>query len=367
MNSTEVSQNSHHNRSRPFGFGYEAKSSDNSSVQAARAEFLTVILENKPQVVFSLFAACYLPFSQLLERCKDTISEICAEIDAEIPKESYILRQPKFIRERALKRLLPNYRYVVEMEGAAALCRALAGWSREHNLTDDWCLDDALEVLRAFEVADEKRMALALLPDVHFLRDVWKRSWQSAAVERRFVGLHQGFQSNVAVEERDALMFRFRYETLHFELSGPFNKSIAAFRQEVEVQFKSVGGPTIRGARKHLDYSLRKYFAKVEKVRSELDLKAPPRWRKADEFLRRLVDYQLPPCKTYRQVARDVKRDDRTVSEGIQRIASLIGLTLRSNEADKFLGRPKGARDKKPRRRVDRRREKCGGTETNIS
>jgi hypothetical protein len=204
-------------------------------------------------------------------------------------------------------------------------------------------------------------MALALLPDIHYLMDTWKRSWQSAVLERRFFGLHSRFQSSAAVEERDALLFRFKYDTVQFELSGPFNKSIAAFRQEVEVQFKTVGGPRIRGARKHLDYRLREYFAEVDKVTVELDLTAPPSWRKADDFFKWLVGYQLPPVKTYRQIGREVKKHEKTVREGIQRVASLIGLTLRSNEADKRLGRPKGAKDRAPRRRVDRRKEKVRG------
>ena len=362
MNAVVVRQSSHdESKSKRFGFGYEAKSADSPSVQTPRAEFLTIILETKLDAVFNLFIDCYPPFTQLLERSEHVISVIAEEVEASIPKEAYILRQPKFIRETALKRLTPNYLSLETIEGSAPLCQALESWALEHNLGDDWCLDDALEALRTFEVADEKTMALALLPDIHYLIDVWKRSWQNAVLERRLSGLHRLYQSSAAVEEHNAFSFRFRYETLEFEVSGPFYKSPSAFRQEVEVQFRAVGGSRIRGARKYLDHRLREYFAEVDKVKIELDLVTPPSWRKADDFFTWLVDYQLPPCKTYRQIAREVKKHEKTVREGIQRVASLIGLTLRSSDADKRLGRPKGARDRARRRRVDRRREKVRG------
>jgi len=249
MNAAVVRQSSHReSKSKRLGFGYEAKSADSPSVQTARAEFLTVILEAKFDAVFNLFIACYSPFTQVLERSGNVISVIAEEVEANIPKEAYILRQPKFIRETALKKLIPNYLSLETIEGAAPLCQALESWVLEYNLGDDWCLDDALEALRTFEVADEKAMALALLPDIHHLIDVWKRSWQNAVLERRLSGLRGLYQSSAAVEEHDAFSFRFRYETLEFEVSGPFYKSPSAFRQEVEVQFRAVGGSKIRSA-----------------------------------------------------------------------------------------------------------------------
>lgn len=336
-----------------LGFGYESQSPDRPSVQTARAEFLNTIAETKPGVVFRLFGTCYSPFTELLELKKGIIAATCSEIDTNLPKENYILRQPKFIRERALERLLPNYHSLERIDGADRLSQELANWGVEHNLKDDWCLNDALEVLRTFDVADGKSLALMLLPDFHYLADVWNRSWQSAALERRLLGLHTRFQANSAVEARDALLFRFKYEELAFEVFGPFSKSLASFREEVQNEFTKVGGRNVRGARKHLDYELGGYLETVEKVRVELDLIAPPNWRKANDFFKWLVQYQLPPFKTYRQIAREEKKDDKTVSQGIQRVATLIGLTLRPNEADKHLGRPKGSKDKTPRRRAN--------------
>jgi hypothetical protein len=146
MNAAVVRQSSHREpKSRPIGFGYETKSADSPSVQTARAEFLTIVMETKLSAVFSLFVTCYAPFTQLLERNEHAIATICEEIDANLPQENYILRQPKFIRERALKTLIPNHVSLAKVEGSAALCQALGGWGLAHNLTDGWCLDDALE------------------------------------------------------------------------------------------------------------------------------------------------------------------------------------------------------------------------------
>jgi hypothetical protein len=174
-------------------------------------------------------------------------------------------------------------------------------------------------------------------------------------------GLHGIYESSAVVERHEAFSFLFKYESLEFKVSGPFYKSPSLFKQEVSEQFKAIGGTKVRGARKHLNYRLTEYLATVAKINKHLNLAAPPSWRDADEHFRWLVDYQIPPCNTYRQIARNVKKDESTVREGIRRSASLIGLTLRSSHADKRVGRPKGARDKKPRRRAESARQKLRG------
>lgn len=79
--------------SMSFGFGYESRSSDRPSVQTARSEFLNIVAEIQPEVVFRLFRSCYLPFSELLELKEEIIAASCREIDTNLPKEAYILRQ----------------------------------------------------------------------------------------------------------------------------------------------------------------------------------------------------------------------------------------------------------------------------------
>ncbi len=131
-----------------FGFGYEKKSANSPSTQTARAEFLSLILELRPNVASSLFCSAYPPFNQLLAKNEAVIALLCESLESEIPEDAYILRQPKYIRERAIKRLISNWRSVQQREDADSLQRALEKWALDHNLTADWCLDHALKFLR---------------------------------------------------------------------------------------------------------------------------------------------------------------------------------------------------------------------------
>src|SRR5205823_12946016 len=139
-------------------------------------------------------------------------------------------------------------------------------------------------------------------------------------------------------------------------VSGPFSKSVSAFKQEVEQCFKALNGPSVKGARKALDYKLRSYLKQVASGMKQLNLECPP-VRRAEDHFKWLIHYQIG-CMTYREIGRTVGRNEKTVREGIQDVAELIDLKLRPAHVDRYQGRPKGAKDKAPRRRVDRRREK---------
>jgi hypothetical protein len=350
MSTHAIRQTTIKHEPRVFGYGYEPKSPESPSVQTARAEFLAIILESKPNIVNRLIA-CYPAFQQLLELSDSVILGLVAVIDAGIPKEDWIQRQPAFLRERALEKFVPNADSLKTLEGGQPLADALRAWGAQHNLSDAWCLDDALTVLREFDVMDEKPMALALLPDSHYFIQVWRRAWTAAVIERRLSGLHGICESSMSVEDRGAFSFTFKDGSVQITVSGPFYKSIAAFKREVNNRFSEADGNKIRGARKLLEHRLNEYLDSVNKITKELNLAKPRNWRKFDEHLRWLVDHQVPPCKTYRQIGRDALKDEATVREAIRRCASVIGLTLRSNEEDKKLGRPEGAKDRRPRQR----------------
>jgi hypothetical protein len=66
--------------------------------------------------------------------------------------------------------------------------------------------------------------------------------------------------------------------------------------------------------------------------------------------------YQVPPCMKYREIAKEIAMNDKTISDGLQDVASLLGLTLRSSEEDKHPGRPKGVKETEPRRRENKSR-----------
>ncbi len=337
-------------KSKRFGFGYEKKSANRPSIQTARAEFLSLILELRPTVVSNLFCSAYPPFTQMLAKNEAVVASLCESLESEIPVEAHILRQPDYIRERAIKKLLPNWRSLQQRDDAESLQRALERWAQDHNLTTDWCLDHALEFLRKFESLEYKDLAFSLLPDAHFVTDLIRRAWQSASVERHCAGLLTQFHSNSEVEDRGLFSFTFNYETLTFNVTGPFYKSVPSFKEEVERSFVALGGPSIRGARKALRYLQTAYLDDVERVMKELGLEEPPvRWASGDHF-EWLLNYQLPPCRGCREIGREFGKDEATVREGIQDIATIIGLRLRP--ADR--GRPKGIQDGRPRHRAAR-------------
>jgi hypothetical protein len=360
MKLVAVSKNSvRESTTKRFGFGYEKKSSNCPSTETARAEFLSLVLEITPDVVSSLFNAAYPQFCSLIAGNEDLIASLCYSVESEIPEENYNLRQPKYIRPWAIKRFIPNWHSVKQRADADSLQVAFKNWARGYNLTADWCLDHALDFLREFEASEYKEFAFRV-PDPHLLVDLIRRAWQSASVNRHCHALGTQYHSNADVEERGVFSFIFEYERIRFEVPGPFNKFIPAFKQEVEKSFIALGGPSIPGAREALRYKLPTYLEEVEKVRKELGLEEPPvRWT-ADDHFRWLINYQIT-CMNYREIGRIAGKNDKTVREGIQDVAELIGLKLRSAQADKYRGRPKGAKDKAPRRRIDRRREKVRG------
>src|SRR5437868_4780960 len=151
-----------------FGFGYEEDSTDSPSIQTARCYFLELIPELRPSVMWSLLRDAYQPFCELLANNKSVITSICESVEAEMPKDP-IVRQPKNIREQAIKKFVSNWHSLELIEGADSLHQALQDWARGQNLTDDWCLDHALAFFRDFAGADEKNMAVALLPDMDYL------------------------------------------------------------------------------------------------------------------------------------------------------------------------------------------------------
>ncbi|MBA3357533.1 MAG: hypothetical protein H0U18_16655 [Pyrinomonadaceae bacterium] len=143
-------------KAKRFGFGYEKKSANSPSTQTARAEFLSLILELTPNVVSNLFHTAYPSFNQLLAENEGVIASLCESLESEIPEEAYVLRQPKYIRERAIERVIPNWLLLQQREDADSLQRALEKWALDHNLTADWCLDHALEFLREFEGSEDR-------------------------------------------------------------------------------------------------------------------------------------------------------------------------------------------------------------------
>jgi hypothetical protein len=138
------------------GFGYQKKSDNSPSTETARAEFLSLILEIKPESVFSIFNNGYHHFASLIAQNEDLIASLSHSLESEIPKGAYHLRQPSDIRQRAIKGFIPNWHSLQQRDEANLLQEAFVNWARDHNLTVDWCLDHALDFLHAFEGSEHR-------------------------------------------------------------------------------------------------------------------------------------------------------------------------------------------------------------------
>src|SRR5882724_12781857 len=81
-------------KSQRFEFGYEKESKDSRSVQRTRADFLIIVLDKRPNIVFDLFTRTHQPFIELLRSNATSIDQISRAIQEEIPETSYSLREP---------------------------------------------------------------------------------------------------------------------------------------------------------------------------------------------------------------------------------------------------------------------------------
>lgn len=322
-----------------FGFGFEKRSSISPSTQLAQSSFLKLLPSLKEQVVFSLFQIAFKPFNQFLIDHQAEILQIVKNIEP-VP----------YSRDIAIKMLTFNWSAVESREGAQPLRVALHEWANRWNLPELWCMNHALLTLR------ERHQASITdrVPDP-------VGAWQEAI----FAGLKCDSiftQAEFHEEFRQEGLFEFNYkfEKLRFTQEGPFWIPIAEFKRKVANEFKAAGGSVVRGARKALIYQRDVYLNSVNRVAERLNLREPPlRW--SEDHFRWLIHYQVPPLMNYREIGRTVKKNEKTVREGIQDVAKLIDLKLRPAHVDRYRGRPKGAKDAAPRRRVDNRRGKVRG------
>jgi hypothetical protein len=230
----------------------------------------------------------------------------------------------------------------------------LCGWAEEWNLNDDWCLDHAIATLREQHISCLDRG----VPDARFTAEAWETARVYGPNSEAVFAQHE---VNEKLRKEGLADFAFESDLIPFKVEGPFFKSLAEFRREVVLRFQVEGGQDIKGERKRLDYQTGSYLERFEAAAKRLKLQhTRVRWADEDHFVW-LINYQCPPCKGYREIGRAIAKNEKTIREGVRGVAKRIGLTLRSAEADKRLGRPKGAKDKKPRHRVNGTKIKTAG------
>ncbi|SRR6266446_119446 len=326
-----------------FGFGFEAESVTNPSTQQAQAFFLKLLPQLRKDVTLTLFDSSYRHFVTFLNAHQDELNSIKERIEP----SSYSM-------DTAIRIFTYGWSAIKRDETTAPLRRMLYEWVNKWNLSDDWCLDHAIATLREQHIS----CLDGGLPHARFTAEAWETARVRGPSSEAIFAQHE---VNEQLRKEGLADFAFQSDLIPFKIEGPFFKSLTEFRREVILRFQVEAGQSIRGERKRLDYQIDSYLKRFKAAAKRLKLRQTRvRWADEDHFVW-LINYQCPPCKGYREIGRTFAKNEKTIREGVQTVAQRIGLTLRSAECDRRLGRPKGARDKKPRHRVGSRRLKVQG------
>jgi hypothetical protein len=330
-------------KSTHFGFGFESESTTNASTKQARGFFLKLLPQLRENVTLTLFDSAYSHLAMFLKSHQDDVNSIKERIEP----SSYPL-------DTAIRIFIHGWS-AIKCHGTAAPIRgALYDWSNKWNLNDEWCLNHAVETLREQHIS----CLGGGLPHRRFTAEAWETARVFGPNSEAIFAQHE---VNERLREEGLTDFTFQSDFIPFKLEGPFFKSLTEFRRDVILRFQVEGGKTIKGERKRLDLQVESYLERFEAAAIRLKL-SETRIRWADEaHFEWLINYQCPPNKGYREIGRSITKHEKTIREGVQGVARRISLTLRSPDAEKRLGRPKGAKDKKPRHRVDSRTLKLRG------
>ncbi len=80
----------------------------------------------------------------------------------------------------------------------------------------------------------------------------------------------------------------------------------------------------------------------------EIENAAPKNWNKTPQkysenrHFEWLIDFQVSPCKSYTEIAKENKVDLKTVREAVQKLAKTIGISIRKANRT---GRTKGTKN----------------------
>jgi hypothetical protein len=290
-----------------FGLGFEEKSEVSPSTQHARASFLMLLPRLKPGVVPALFKSTRLPFLNFIKNSEDEIhsinSDLASAADSTEDEE----------KDSAIRIFVRGWWSLTKQRRALGLRRILRKWAYDHNLNKDWCLDHAVSVLR------EQRLGALDNAGV----------WHDAIIMELKLGsisIQDVFTEKFRREGLDK--YSFNYDGISFTVEGPMFISVPEFKQQVEQAFSAAGGHRERGAKTALQHTCNDYLDKVIKFAGKQNFTEPQvRW--AEDHFTWLVQHLVPPDrKTVRELSIETGKDRKTVREGINDVAKLIGLDL---------------------------------------
>ncbi len=297
-----------------------------------------------------------LSFVEYVFSNQDEYVELEKKVEYEYRKEKDNQYFSKLVEEETLIRQFPKWSEMQKKEKAKDLCAALKDWAEKWNLTDDWCLDFAIDMLRNFRTnflnGWENDFKRNTYNESFFITQFnnWRYGngdWDRALLNLRQDGTDR--QYHIAVEFNQPA-FIFEYSGIKIsETWFPNWKHKKVFREEITEQFNRqlLFRLTERleiniGTKSRFEEELTAYIRKVDMKKNKNFFRTPRKNTGNRHFLW-LIEYQIPPCKTFQQIAEENNSNIKTIREGIARVAELIELKLRKPTLG---GRPKGAKTK---------------------
>lgn len=345
-------------------------------------------------------------------------------------------------RNHVLKKIIPNWKELKTRTDAKPLCTSLENWAKEYNLNEDWFLDFALEILRAFKSEFdfklqnfawtntssnearshriyyelEIRDSISKAISEFWREEVWRNEWLGfddldtlPAFEYRWrdfelppltwlvrmcsrKGFVKEMQDNLheKVENLQHSNQLYRYSNnaelnrlienkrrylesycdyieqqksenidesifppVNFEAIGKFvwlpttqvreqfvEETITELKTRIDENHKALKSYETF-TKKHFKAEITKYCNNLEKLLPKDWVRTPVKYSEEKHF-EWLVEFQVTPCKSYTQIAKENNVHLTTVKENVEKLAQKISISLRKAE---HTGKPKGTKD----------------------
>lgn len=340
-------------------WAYEQRGALSDSKLRDRVLFLEAIPELRPQAVTDLFTAAFISFlSFAASRFRKFLADLPA-LPAN-PSANDVLRHLRNIPQEEVELAVTGgWAKLQRLKGTKELREKLQEWARAHNLTADWCLDHAVNVLKVW-MYDEYVRRLGIIP----LRDDdFARGWLDPTTDMQFnlaFSRAMLFTDTHPNNAGDPVPFAFEHEGVRFEAEGwnylqqgkeEWKKGVEqkfdTFRQHRLARKLPVPKGMLTALRKELADYVRKQDAAKRAIVKEHGLVKRSRSyadHGPEERVRWLVMYQIPPCQRYAEIAEQAGQSNETIRKYVTAAAESVELPLRAKSL--HAGSPAG----KPRR-----------------
>jgi hypothetical protein len=329
-----------------------------------RVLFLRTIPELRPQVITSLYHAAFVKFiAFVVHRFRKHL------IDVPLPSDNSSNELFKCLwnipEEEVQIATIGGWNALQRKKRTKDLVEQLRGWAQEQNLTADWCLDHAIEVLRVWFYDERQRWLDMRLQSP--LSSIVIPGWLEAITNMEFKLAYSRYELQTEVlssNSGDPPLFVFEWKGLRFEAAGwnyvregketwkkRVEREFDRFKDQCKVRGQTVPVGTLTTLRKKLATHVKiQDAAKQAAVKDHGLVKRSRNYAKHSQadHVKWLIMYQIPPCQKYGEIAELNRKSIETVRKYVATLAARIDLRLR----DKSLhaGSPPGKRHRSPHR-----------------